>query len=157
VRFPALAILAIAAAVVLASCSELTPNDGTIIPPCVEGDSDPMHTVSFERDIRPLMSDLVPGTKGCKQCHYDDQPSHVGIDAVGLNLTELEYIRKGGVNTKDNILVPGKACDSAIVQKLRGSFHIGARMPRGGPFWTDAQIQLMADWIVEGAQGDDDE
>ena len=28
-------------------------------------------------------------------------------------------------------------------------------MPKGGPYWSPEQIQLMMDWIAEGAQGMD--
>ncbi len=146
-----------ALAIAITSCSDLEPKDGVIIAACVDGDSDPTKTVSFEDDIRPIMNGAVPGTEGCKPCHYDTESSHIGIDQSGLNLTELEYVRMGGNNTHDDIIVPGKPCESAIVQKLHGSFHIGARMPKNGPFWNDAQIQLMQDWIAEGAMGDDDE
>jgi hypothetical protein len=139
------------------SCADLTPRDGVIIKSCVDGDSDPAHDVDFGDDIRPIMNGAVPGTQGCKQCHYDTESSHIGIDQSGLNLTELEYIRQGGNNTHGTVVIPGKPCDSAIVQKLEGSFHIGARMPKNGPFWNDAQIQLMIDWIAEGAKGEDDD
>ena len=42
------------------------------------------------------------------------------------------------------------------MQKLKGTYG-GARMPKGGPYWTAEQIQLMIDWIAEGAIGADDE
>ncbi len=139
------------------SCTGLSPQTGVIVAPCMEGDSDPNTKVSFAKDIRPIMNGDVPGSGGCKPCHYEHEPSHVGLDESGLYMDELEDVRNGGNNTHDNMIVPGKACDSAIVQKLHGSFHIGARMPKNGPFWTDAQIQLMQDWIAEGALGDDHE
>jgi hypothetical protein len=65
-------------------------------------------------------------------------------------------VRKGGRNTFDDIIVPGKPCESALVQKLKGTYG-GARMPKGGPYWTAEQLQLMIDWIAEGAIGADDE
>ena len=42
------------------------------------------------------------------------------------------------------------------MKKLQGVDPEGARMPRGGPFWSDAEIQLMIDWIAEGAPGADE-
>ena len=42
------------------------------------------------------------------------------------------------------------------MQKLRGTAP-NARMPKNGPYWSPEEIQLMVDWIAEGAKGGDAE
>jgi hypothetical protein len=76
---------------------------------------------------------------------------------VQFDLETLVSLKKGGTRTADATVIPGQPCKSAIVQKLRGTFGDGARMPKDGPYWTPEQIQLMIDWIAEGAVGGDND
>jgi len=142
-----------------AGCDELDPETGELRMACVDADSDPGKRVVFSTDIRPLLNGDVEGTRGCKGCHYatDTTGSREGFFQTNLDLETLRTIRLGGRNTPpDRVVVPGKPCSSALVQKLQGTFG-DARMPRGGPFWEPAKIQLVIDWIAEGAEGGDDE
>ena len=138
------------------ACTFFEPEVGDPLTACSDVDSNPNATVSFKDQIRPMMSGLVPGTTGCKKCHYPDGATREGLDQTGLDLSSLRTLRLGGVNTHDDIVIPGQPCKSAIVSKLRGTYD-GARMPKGGPYWNDDQIQLVKDWIAEGAKGDDTE
>lgn len=147
----------VVAAFAAASCGPLDPQVGDLRMACADVDSDPARPVSFKDDIRPLMNGAVAGTKGCKNCHYPSSGTREGVNATGLSLETLGEIRRGGRNTPPNqIVVPGKPCESAVVKKLQGTFG-GARMPKEGPFWTEEKIQLVIDWIAEGAQGDNAE
>jgi len=57
---------------------------------------------------------------------------------------------KGG---KDGAVVkPGDPDGSLLVQKVKGTQTIGARMPRGGAPLPDAQIQRISDWVAQGAK-----
>ncbi len=147
--------VAVVATVSVAGCAELQPETGERLAACSDADSDPTRTVSFKDQIRPLLDNEVPGTKGCVTCHYPEGTTREGIEAVRLTLMPLGELRKGGASSAGRIVIPGKPCDSALVQKLRGTFPNGARMPKGGPFWEPAQIQLVIDWIAEGANGED--
>lgn len=148
--FGALAIVLLGGA-----CHELDPETGVIRPRCQDVDSNPAVAVDFARDIRPMIDGKVAGTTGCLSCHDPNGGSREGFNATGLDLTKLQSIRKGSRDDGD-VVVAGKPCESIVVQKLRGTFPEGARMPKGGPFWEDAKIQLMIDWIAEGAQGADE-
>lgn len=138
-----------------ASCSEIEPETGAIRPTCKDADSNPAATVDFARDLRPRINNQVAGTRGCVGCHSATGGTMEGFLATGLDLSKLQLIRKGSTDDT-TIIVPGKPCESRIVKKLQGVDPEGARMPRGGPFWSDAEIQLMIDWIAEGAQGADE-
>jgi hypothetical protein len=150
---PALGIL------VLGACSQLDPVTGPAVVACSDVDSDPAHPVSFANDIRPLMDRLPsPTGHGCKVCHYSTESSHPCLDVSGLDVATLGALRQGGITTSANIIIPGKPCESALVQKLLGDYYAGLRMPKDGPpFWTQDEIQLVIDWIAEGAQGGDNE
>jgi hypothetical protein len=176
-----------ALAVVLAGCSSLDPSVGslhverpspgfevdapsgpqpssdaaTIADAAIDGDARvPRAGVNFRRDIRPLMNRSASDAtgKGCKNCHYSTETNHQGIDLGGLDLATLGALREGGGSTGRRIIVPGKPEESGFVQKLRGTYPYGTRMPKNGPaFWSDADVKVVTDWIAEGAQGSDDE
>jgi mono/diheme cytochrome c family protein len=116
--------------------------------------------VSFARDIRPIFDRLSgdPRGPGCASCHYRSAVDPIGIQRGGLDLTTLGSLRMGGVTSGATIVVAGRPDDSAIVQKLRGTYFTGKRMPYDGPpYLTDAEIQIVADWIAQGAVGADSE
>jgi hypothetical protein len=140
------------------ACSTFAPETGPLAPLCSDADSDPTKTVVFARDIRPLMSrERFDPDPGCKTCHYSTEASHAGTDLSGLDLATLGSLRRGGANTGARIVIAGKPCSSALVQKLDGTYP-GSRMPKDATrFWTAAEIQLVMDWIAEGANGRDDE
>lgn len=140
----------------MAACSAIEPEVGARLVACVDADSDPNTTVSFKDKIRPLMDGVIPGPAPCANCHYHSRGLMGGLQTTGLDLETLGLLRKGGFRTAGNIVVPGRPCESAIVQKLNGTFA-GARMPKDGPYWTPEQVQLVIDWIAEGAQGADNE
>ena len=137
-------------------CSAIQPEVGDRLDACVDGDSNPAVKVSFKDQIRPIIDGRVPGPKPCANCHYDSRGTRAGLNETGFNLETLGSLKKGGRRTFADIVVPGQPCKSAIVQKLRGAFE-GGRMPKGGPYWSPEQVQLMMDWIAEGAQGANDE
>ncbi len=159
----ALCLMAAASAVGLcttASCSSwvesnLEPFDGGP-PKYADAAGRP---VSFKLDIRPLMnrSNSDPSGHGCKVCHYPTFWGDKGTESTKLDLSTLGAMRQGGFHSP-NIVVPGDPANSALVQKLRGQFSIGAKMPKDGPpYWSEGQIQLVERWILEGAQGADNE
>lgn len=50
------------------------------------------------------------------------------------------------------VIKPGDADGSLLVQKVKGTQTIGARMPRGGPPLPADQIQAIATWVAQGAK-----
>jgi hypothetical protein len=148
--------LALVALAVAPACAVIEPEVGEPLTACVDADSNPAVKVVFKDQIRPIMAGKVPGPTPCAMCHSPLGGTMEGLNATGFDVHTLGDLRKGGRNTFDDIVVPGKPCASAIVQKLKGTYG-GARMPKGGPYWTAEQIQLMIDWIAEGAIGADDE
>jgi hypothetical protein len=143
-------------------CGDLDPAVGGLEPPAPAATGTATSgVVDFGRDIRPLMSRVPvppPASQGCARCHYSTITPHPGIDIGGLDLTTLGTLRLGGTTSGANIVIAGDPEGSSLVQKLQGTYYFGDRMPKNGPpFWTDAEIGLVIDWIAQGAKGADDE
>lgn len=140
-------------AVALAGCAvDYVPDVG---PPltgaCDPADSDPATDVSFARDLRPIF-DRARGMAGCS-CHTPSNGLPSGIEQSGLDLGSIHALRQGGRNSGSAIVIPGDPCASILVQKLESTPPYGARMPLDGPpYLADAELQLVRDWIAEGAE-----
>ena len=139
---------------IVPACAAIEPEVGERLTACVDTDSSPA-TVSFKDQIRPLIDGRVPGPKPCANCHYHSKGTMEGLINTGFDIETLASLKKGGRNTFDDIIVPGKPCESSLIQKIRGTYQSGGRMPKGGPYWTPEQVQLFMDWVAEGAKGAD--
>jgi hypothetical protein len=114
----------------------------------------------FATYIRPRINrtNIDGRGHGCRACHDPLFWGEKGTDSTNLDLSSLGKLRLGGFHTESNIIVPGNPAASALVQKLRGTFYLGAKMPKDGPpFWSETDIQLVERWIAAGAVGADNE
>jgi WD40 repeat protein len=93
--------------------------------------------VSFYRHVRPILQ------RSCSGCH---QPAKRG---GGLLLTSYEGVKKGG--EAGPAFVAGKPDDSTIVQYVSGA---KPEMPKNGEKLKPVQIDLIRQWIAEGAKDD---
>jgi hypothetical protein len=140
---------ALGAALAVAACT-LTPDVGQrLAGTCSDSDGHPGKPVLFSTDIHPLIF-RAPG--GCG-CHLPNPSGDgVGTQLSGLNLSSLATLRMGGINTGTRMVVAGQPCSSLMYQKLSDAPPFGSRMPLNGPpFWTTDELQLLHDWIAEGA------
>lgn len=145
-------------------CGAFSPNVGPIVDPNADAGDDSLSLpvdgeVSFARDIRPLFERVRgdPTGRGCG-CHNTNQASHIGFDLSGFDTSSLKAIRRGGVVSGSTMIIPGKPNESELVRKLRGTSSYGTRMPKGGnPYWSEAEVKLVSDWIAQGAKGADNE
>ena len=90
--------------------------------------------VSFQNDVLPILTQrcAVPG------CHVAGGPR-------GIDLRTYESVLQGG--QRGAIVVAGNAAGSEIVNQIATG-----NMPPGGPPLDDAQVQLITDWINDGAE-----
>lgn len=102
--------------------------------------------VSFSGQIQPIFN------AGCavSGCHLPGGSGPMSLAAgasygnlVGVNATN-------GPCAGDKRVRPGSAGTSALVKRLEGT-SCGTRMPIGGTQLSAAQIQLIRDWITQGA------
>lgn len=111
-------------------------------PPAPEARSETLKPgdVSFATDVAPLLQER------CLNCHGGDETEN------NLSMTSLQSLLKGG-RTGAAVLA-GKAGDSLLVKKIRGVGIDGQRMPIGRPPLADAEIEMIARWIDQGAKLD---
>ena len=53
-----------------------------------------------------------------------------------------------------NRVEPGDPDSSYLIDKLEGTQTVGSRMPQGGPFLDQETIDLIREWISNGAEND---
>ncbi len=88
--------------------------------------------VSFVNDVLPIFQ------ASCVKCHGGEQLKE------GLDLTTYDGIIAGSLNGA--VMTPGNADDSYIVHQM-----LEGEMPKRAPRLADDQIQIIVDWINEGA------
>jgi hypothetical protein len=133
----------------LAGCG-LAPDVGPqLTGTCDDADGNPAAQVSFSQQIRPL---IVRGMGGCS-CHLPTSSgAGQGTQITGLDLSSLANLRAGGHNSGAQVVVPLQPCASILYQKVDDAPPFGSRMPLNGPpYWTEEEIDLVHDWIAEGA------
>ena len=90
-------------------------------------------TVSFANDILPLLESR------CINCHGGERTQE------GLSLKTHADIMSGSENGP--VVTPGDAENSSLAKMV-----INGKMPKRGPKLTPDQVQLLVDWINQGAQ-----
>ncbi len=89
-------------------------------------------TVSFVNDILPILDSR------CKNCHGGQRLEE------GLNLTTYANLMAGSENGP--VVTPGDADHSLLAEQV-----VSQEMPKRGPKLTPPQVQLIIDWINQGA------
>jgi uncharacterized membrane protein len=89
--------------------------------------------VSFSNDVLPLLQDR------CVSCHGGEKTSR------GLKLTSYENVMAGSNNGA--MVIAGDLENSKLFQLVEAG-----KMPKRGGKLTDAQIEILKQWILAGAQ-----
>jgi mono/diheme cytochrome c family protein len=96
-------------------------------------------------------------TPVCAGCHSGPTSSDVGDLPAGMDLSSLamSFVSLVGVSSlQDAALERVEAGDpdgSYLIRKLEGTAASGGRMPLGGPFLPQADIDIIRQWINDGA------
>lgn len=112
--------------------------------PVGEGGSDGPLVATFESIQAHVFTPL------CTGCHAGaTAPQGLRLDAtssydllVGVASNEAPGVQR---------VQPGDPDRSYLVQKLQGSAAVGARMPLGGPYLDQSTIDVIRQWITDGA------
>ncbi len=93
---------------------------------------------TYVKDVEPIVKTY------CLSCHCseDDNPSELYLDAY-------ESLMKGGKHGVP--VVAGKPDESSMYFKLLPDPPFGRQMPRGRKKITPAAVQVIHDWIQQGA------
>lgn len=144
---PRRALLLLVTWLVPAACLDpFAPDVGPLAPAqTCNDDKDPLRDVSFRDDVAPIFQ------RACNRCH---SPGGEGVDQSGLDLSTYSSLRAGGTRSVGTIVVDGAPCASVLWQKIGPAPPFGTRMPRGAAALPAAEIDLVHDWIAEGAHDD---
>lgn len=104
--------------------------------------------LDFEKQIWPFVKN------SCVKCHkppYTDERGRKRKPKAGMVITNKKAFMEGG--EEGPVIVPGKPDESEFLQRtLLPLDHDDHQPPEGkADQWTDAQKELFAKWIKEGA------
>lgn len=93
--------------------------------------------VDYSEDIQPIFN------QNCTSCHGSQN---------GVTLSSYDAVMSSvGSQYGTEIVVPNEPDQSPLVDKIEPNPEFGSRMPQGGPYLNDEQINLIKTWISEGA------
>lgn len=118
------------------------------------------HTLTFDISTPPPPDPLLPTLQSiqdkiftpiCTRCHAGGNPpgdlSLQAGNSFGM-IVNVPSKEESGILRVN----PGNANDSYLIQVLEGTAPSTPRMPRGGPFLPQADIDIVREWIDNGAQ-----
>ena len=130
------------------ACAAWEPDLGpAMVTTCDPADTNPDVEISFKTDVYDAIIQPM-----CLPCHDPTSGAAVGFTNAGLDLTSLAGLRAGGKDTGLGVVVNGNPCSSHLLAKVVGAGQRGSRMPLGAPPLDAKQIQVIHDWIAEGAR-----
>ncbi len=97
-------------------------------------------TISFKKDVLPIL------TKKCLGCHNTDDGS-----PCNLYFDDYSELVKGD-SKHGPVIIKGKGEESILVMKLRGTSDFGKQMPRGRKPLDEEMIDIVCQWINQGAK-----
>lgn len=117
------------------------------------GDSPTSPTPTAPGGLMPRLSSIqsIIFNPSCIE-HHGDHATEAGLDLTSGNAYS-NLVNVASVQVALNRVTPGDAESSYLIHKLDGRAGIvGDRMPTNGPFLTTAQIDVIEQWIDDGAQ-----
>jgi hypothetical protein len=144
----------LALAALLAACGGGGGGDGYSggagTPPPPPGGGAPSGIPNLQATFASIQANVL--TPICTACHVGaTAPQGLQLDAassyallVGVASTEQPSILR---------VAPGNPGASYLIQKLEGTAAVGARMPLNGTPLIQSDINIIRQWITDGAQG----
>jgi len=92
-------------------------------------------------------------TPRCSGCHTGFGTSLPGVQNLTAGNTFTSVVNVSSIEQPSlKRVAPGDPDHSYLIQKIEGAAGIsGARMPFGGPFLTQAEIDQVRAWVAQGA------
>ena len=117
------------------------------------GDSPTSPTTTAPGGLMPRLSSIqtVIFNASCIE-HHGDHATEADLDLTA-GTAYANLVNVASVQVALNRVTPGDAENSYLIHKLDGrSGIVGDRMPTNGPFLTTAQIDVIEQWINDGAR-----
>ncbi len=139
-----IALTIVATVTAIAAFSEPNGADAFVSRQADDGTRSEDDLVSFNRDIKPLLSDR------CFLCHGPDEGSRVG----GFRLDDPDSAYGEG-ESGETPIVPGEPDSSELIRRISLDADDDERMPAEEahkPLLTQSEIELFRMWIEQGAR-----
>jgi hypothetical protein len=109
---------------------------------------------SYAADVFPLFT--LPGTQDCTTAGCHGLAPQGGLVMLSPSGTYAELVGvvsqdDGGCSPLERV-APGAPEDSFLYRKLTATHDCGSAMPRDAPALSSGQLDVIEDWIEEGAQ-----
>lgn len=130
-------------AVGLTACSgsgEGLDDNGRPVPPAPPPPPSAFKTIQ-DTIFTPLCTGCHAGASAPRGLRLEDGVSYAAL--VNVNSAEVPALLR---------VKPGDPDNSYLVHKIEGRAAVGARMPLGGPPLPQSSIDLIKQWILDGAQ-----
>lgn len=93
------------------------------------------------------VQEIFNGSCGGTECHIGERTNGVRLDSYE-DVTESEGLQYGELVVQEE-----DAAGSPLVDKIESDNpEYGVRMPEGGPYLSDDEIELIKEWIDDGAE-----
>jgi len=120
--------------------------------------------VAVSADVNVTVDNVVATTLGqiqtqvfspmCAGCHSGPTsgslPSGLDLSSANDSYNALVNVASLQVGSLDRV-TPNDTANSYLIQKLEGTQAVGGRMPQGGPFLDQATMDMIKEWINDGA------
>ena len=104
--------------------------------------------------LTQLQSQIFGPTCSVSGCHSGPTsnalPTGMNLTSTANSFAALVNVASLQVGSLERV-TPGDPDNSYLVQKLEGTAAVGGRMPQGGPFLDQATIDMVRQWIADGA------
>lgn len=103
-------------------------------------------------ELQPTLQSIQDNvfTPICTECHAGaNAPQGLRLEE-GMSYGMLVNVASSEVPSLDRV-EPGDPDNSYLIQKLEGTAAEGARMPFGGPYLAQEDINVIRQWITDGA------
>lgn len=143
------------------STASLTDVDGLVLDGDADGDAGGDFISTFTTVTPPpsgttlaqVQAAIFTPTCAVSGCHFGAAPQEGMNLENGNTFANTVNIPSSEVPSLDRVK-PGDPNNSYLVQKVEGTAAVGERMPLSGPALSQSEINMIRDWITNGAQDD---
>lgn len=108
--------------------------------------------VGIQPTLQSIQDNLFTPT--CSGCHTGPSggnlPAGLDLTSVAMSFADLVNVASSQVPALDRV-TPNDPDNSYLIQKLEGTAAVGGRMPAFSPPLDQATIEVIRDWISNGA------
>jgi len=107
-------------------------------------------TATIEPTLASIQDNVFTPTCGITGCHGSIATQAGLVLVSGSSYSSLVNVPSSQFSGLVRV-IPSDPNNSLIIQKLEGAPNVGFRMPWGGPYLSQSTIDVIRQWIANGA------